>query len=91
MTVFDKRSLMLTPRNPLKQDETLINYELDSEEEWHEEHGEDLQDQGEEEDDYGEEAQEEQDGFIVPDNYFSDDEIKNNEDSEDNEFYNAFR
>jgi Chromatin assembly factor 1 subunit A len=33
---FEKRSFILTPRNPLKKDETVIDYEMDSEEEWNE-------------------------------------------------------
>jgi hypothetical protein len=35
---------MLSCRNPFKVDENLINYDLDSEDEWAEENGEDLQD-----------------------------------------------
>lgn len=83
--IKNKRSLILNPRNPLKTDETVINYDLDSEEEWNEENGEDLNSQKmEEDDDYGDEA-EEQDGFIVSDNHLSDDEILNNQYDTDDE------
>jgi len=40
--VKHKKSVILNPRNPLRIDDTIINYDLDSEEEWHEENGEDL-------------------------------------------------
>jgi hypothetical protein len=33
---FEKKSFILNPRNPLRKDETIIDYEMDSEEEWNE-------------------------------------------------------
>jgi hypothetical protein len=33
---FEKKSHFLTPRNPLVKDDTIIDYEMDSEEEWNE-------------------------------------------------------
>lgn len=69
-----KRS-MLTCRNPFRVDENLINYDLDSEDEWAEENGEDLQDadcqklSDDDEDDLAE--QEAAKGFIVDDDYLS--------------------
>ena len=39
---LEKKSLFLTPRNPLKKDETIIDYDMSSEEEWNEQNGEDL-------------------------------------------------
>lgn len=66
---------MLTCRNPFKVDEGLINYLLDSEDEWAEENGEDLQDadcqklSDDDEDDLAE--QEAAKGFIVDDDYLS--------------------
>jgi|LauGreDrversion4_2_1035121.scaffolds.fasta_scaffold1611813_1 hypothetical protein len=33
---FDKKSIFVNPRNPFKKDDTLIDYEMDSEEEWNE-------------------------------------------------------
>ncbi len=77
---FDKRSFVLTARNPLKKDETVIDYEMDSEEEWNEQNGEDVADNkmDEDEDDEVEKMlREEEDeepeaaGFIVPDDYLS--------------------
>jgi Chromatin assembly factor 1 subunit A len=34
--VFEKKSLRLTGRNPMKKDETIIDYDMSSEEEWNE-------------------------------------------------------
>lgn len=42
MGKFSKTSLVLNPRNPLKKDETVIDYDMSSEEEWNEQNGEDL-------------------------------------------------
>jgi chromatin assembly factor 1 subunit A len=39
---FHKKSALLDPKNPSKKDETIIDYEMDSEEEWNEQNGEDL-------------------------------------------------
>jgi hypothetical protein len=33
---FEKQSLVLNPRNPLIKDETVIDYDMSSEEEWNE-------------------------------------------------------
>ena len=69
------KKYMLTCRNPFKVDENLINYDLDSEDEWAEENGEDLQDadcqklSDDDEDDLAE--QEAAKGFIVDDDYLS--------------------
>lgn len=66
---------VLTCRNPFKADPNLINYDLDSEDEWAEENGEDLQDadcqkySDDDEDDLAE--QEAAEGFIVDDDYLS--------------------
>lgn len=40
--VFDKKSAFLDPRRPLMKDETLIDYDMSSEEEWNEQNGEDV-------------------------------------------------
>lgn len=34
--LFQKKSYILNPRNPLKKDETVIDYDMSSEEEWNE-------------------------------------------------------
>ena len=80
---YDKKSYFLEPKNPLKKDETIIDYDMDSEEEWNEQNGEDLaadNKQDEEEDDeveklLREEGDEEEAGFIVPDDYLSASEL----------------
>ena len=80
---FDKRSHFLTARNPFKKDETIIDYELDSEDEWNEQNGEDVNDvkADEGEDDeveklLREEGEDEEEiGFIVPDDYLSASEL----------------
>ncbi len=76
--LFTKQSLRLTGRNPLRKDETVIDYEMDSEEEWNEQNGEDLENRPEDEDAEDEEEKmliesegEQEEGFIVPDDYLS--------------------
>lgn len=39
---FDKRSTIISARNPFKKDEQIFDYEMDSEDEWAEQHGEDI-------------------------------------------------
>jgi hypothetical protein len=77
--VFEKRSFIVCPKNPLKKDETMIDYDMSSEEEWNEVNGEDLDNkQEEEEEDEDEKMMEEADeeeGFIVPDDYLSASEL----------------
>ena len=67
------QSKVLTCRNPFKADEVLIDYDMDSEDEWAEENGEEINDDNEKSDDDDEEAgdQEEVQGFIVDDDYLS--------------------
>ena len=69
-----KKSEILSCRNPFKADENIINYEMDTEDEWAEENGESLREDGanksdEEDDDF--EDEEDQQGFIVDDDYLS--------------------
>ncbi|XP_022105893.1 chromatin assembly factor 1 subunit A-like [Acanthaster planci] len=69
-----KKSEMINPRNYLKKDEDMLDYEVDSDEEW-EEPGESLshsegEDDGEDVDDGGDSD----DGFFVPHGYLSEDE-----------------
>ena len=40
--VFEKRSRVLTAKNPFKRDDDVLDYDLDSEEEWNEQNGLDL-------------------------------------------------
>ena len=66
---------MITARNPFKRDEGLIDYEMDSEDEWAEQHGEDLDKKDAEEEQEDEEMangeDEEEGGFIVSDGHLS--------------------
>ena len=73
---FEKFSRVLTARNPFKKDEDVIDYEIDSEDEWNEQNGLDLNaPQGDEgEDDEVEKIlkeEGEEEGFIVSDGYLS--------------------
>ena len=72
-----KRSASVRARTPLKKDEDILNYDMDSDEEWEEEEpGESLSNsEGEDEEDgCPNDDDEEQDGFFVPHGYLSDDE-----------------
>lgn len=79
---FDKKSYILNPKDPLRKDDTIIDYDMSSEEEWNEQNGEDVdgKNQDEEEDDeienmLKEDGDEEEEGFIVPDDYLSASEL----------------
>jgi len=66
---FERKSFILDPRSPFKKDATIIDYDMDSEDEWNELNGEDLgADMECSESDEGSEVEA---GFIVPDNYLS--------------------
>ncbi|XP_027882576.1 chromatin assembly factor 1 subunit A [Xiphophorus couchianus] len=71
-----KTSSHISPRCPLRQDKDLLDYEVDSDEEWEEEEpGESLShSEGEEEEEGGEDDDDDDDGFFVPHGYLSDDE-----------------
>ncbi|XP_061894667.1 chromatin assembly factor 1 subunit A isoform X1 [Entelurus aequoreus] len=71
-----KKSRHITARCPFRQDKDLLDYEVDSDEEWEEEEpGESLShSEGEDEEEGGEEDEDEDDGFLVPHGYLSDDE-----------------
>ncbi|XP_047442749.1 chromatin assembly factor 1 subunit A [Mugil cephalus] len=73
---WSKKSSHITPRCPLRQDKVLLDYEVDSDEEWEEEEpGESLShSEGEDEEEGGEDDDEDDDGFFVPHGYLSDDE-----------------
>ncbi|XP_020354558.1 chromatin assembly factor 1 subunit A [Oncorhynchus kisutch] len=72
-----KNSPHISPRCPLRQDKDLLDYEVDSDEEWEEEEpGESLShSEGEDNDnDGGENDDDDEDGFFVPHGYLSDGE-----------------
>ena len=76
--IWTKTSTVIRGRNPFAKDEEQIDYDMDSEEEFEEENGEDIMSERDEDDDeMGEDDDEE--GFIVPDGYLSQSE-KNDED-----------
>ncbi|XP_048583932.1 uncharacterized protein LOC116615698 [Nematostella vectensis] len=71
-----KKSKKISPKNPFKKDEVLLDYEVDSDEEWEEEEpGESLSNsEGEDEDNEDNDEDDEDEGFFVPHGYLSDDE-----------------
>ena len=71
---FEKQSKVITARNPWKKDEALLDYEMESEDEWAEQNGEDLDKKDAEEELEDEEMANEEDeeaGFIVSDGHLS--------------------
>uniref|UniRef100_A0A3Q2EDZ0 Chromatin assembly factor 1, subunit A (p150) n=1 Tax=Cyprinodon variegatus TaxID=28743 RepID=A0A3Q2EDZ0_CYPVA len=72
---WSKKSSHISPRCPLRQDKNLLDYEVDSDEEWEEEEpGESLSHSEGEEEEEGGEDDDDDDGFFVPHGYLSDDE-----------------
>ncbi|XP_019752386.1 chromatin assembly factor 1 subunit A isoform X2 [Hippocampus comes] len=70
-----KTSLHISPRCPLRKDTDLLDYEVDSDEEWEEEEpGESLSHSEGEDEDEGGEDDDDNDGFFVPHGYLSEDE-----------------
>ena len=73
---LEKKSDKIKPRNPLRKDEFLIDYDKDSDEEEAEENGEDLKsNDGDEEEEEKEDDEEDQNKWIVPDGYLSENEL----------------
>ncbi|XP_023572703.1 chromatin assembly factor 1 subunit A [Octodon degus] len=72
---WNKRTAVIHPRHPWAQDKKLLDYEVDSDEEWEEEEpGESLShSEGDDEEEVGED-EDEDDGFLVPHGYLSEDE-----------------
>ncbi|KAI5101043.1 chromatin assembly factor 1 subunit A [Silurus meridionalis] len=71
---WSKKSTHISPRCPFKVDKDLLDYEVDSDEEWEEEEpGESLSHSEGDDDDEGDDD-EEDDGFFVPHGYLSDGE-----------------
>ena len=74
--IFDKQNKLINGRNPFYTDESgLVDYDLDSEEEWHELHCEDLENESLLKDDETEPNGDDTDlvaeGFIVADDHYS--------------------
>jgi len=80
MTEFTLRSSRISARRPLERDDDVVNYELDSEDEWNEENGEDLNAQGPDESDEDEDMADEEEAeefgkYFIPDDYLSQSEL----------------
>ncbi|XP_062308729.1 chromatin assembly factor 1 subunit A [Osmerus eperlanus] len=73
---WSRKSSHITPRCPLRQDKVLLDYEVDSDDEWEEEEpGESLShSEGDDDDEGGENDDDDDDGFFVPHGYLSDGE-----------------
>ena len=78
---YSKKSQVIGPRRPFARDQGLLDYQLDSDEEWEE--GEDLEEMGESDEEEQEVEGEEEDGFEVPDGYLSADEMEGGEGDEE--------
>ncbi|XP_033634465.1 chromatin assembly factor 1 subunit A-like [Asterias rubens] len=86
-----QQSKMVNPRNYLKKDEDLLDYEIDSDDEW-EEPGESLShSEGEEDGEDDVDAGDSDDGFFVPHGYLSESEGCEGEDEEEGESWKARR
>uniref|UniRef100_A0A673J2C0 Chromatin assembly factor 1 subunit A-like n=1 Tax=Sinocyclocheilus rhinocerous TaxID=307959 RepID=A0A673J2C0_9TELE len=78
-----KKSTRISPRCPLRQDKGLLDYEVDSDEEWEEEEpGESLSHSEGDDDDEGGDDDDDDDGFFVPHGYLSEGEGALEEDEE---------
>ncbi|XP_040040643.2 chromatin assembly factor 1 subunit A isoform X3 [Gasterosteus aculeatus] len=72
---WSKKSSHISARCPFKQDKKLLDYEVESDEEWEEEEpGESLSHSEGEDEEEGGEDDDDDDGFFVPHGYLSDDE-----------------
>ncbi|XP_016356120.1 chromatin assembly factor 1 subunit A-like [Sinocyclocheilus anshuiensis] len=78
-----KKSTRISPRCPLRQHKGLLDYEVDSDEEWEEEEpGESLSHSEGDDDDEGGDDDDDDDGFFVPHGYLSEGEGALEEDEE---------
>eukprot|EP00731_Ephydatia_muelleri_P016499 Em0009g923a len=76
-------SNVVGPRNPFKLDKEVLNYDVDSDEEWEEEEpGENIS-HSENEQESGEEEDGDNDGFFVPHGYLSEGEGQSSEEEEE--------
>ncbi|XP_030640106.1 chromatin assembly factor 1 subunit A [Chanos chanos] len=72
---WSRKSRCISPRCPLRQDKVLLDYEVDSDEEWEEEEpGESLSHSEGDDDDEAGDDDDDDDGFFVPHGYLSDGE-----------------
>ncbi|XP_077698006.1 chromatin assembly factor 1 subunit A isoform X1 [Eretmochelys imbricata] len=72
---WNKKTTVIHPRNPWSKDNKLLDYEIDSDEEWEEEEpGESLSHSEGDDEEEGGEDEDDDDGFFVPHGYLSEDE-----------------
>ncbi|XP_075759151.1 chromatin assembly factor 1 subunit A [Pelodiscus sinensis] len=72
---WNKKTAVIRPRNPWSKDSKLLDYEIDSDEEWEEEEpGESLSHSEGDDEEEGGEDEDDDDGFFVPHGYLSEDE-----------------
>ncbi|XP_051893778.1 chromatin assembly factor 1 subunit A isoform X2 [Pristis pectinata] len=82
---WQKKSAKVNPRNPFAKDEQLLDYEVDSDDEWEEEEpGESLSHSEGDDDDEGDD-EDDDDGFFVPHGYLSEGEGATDEEGENPE------
>lgn len=83
--MYPKSSKLITGRNPFRKDEEILDYDMDSEEEYEELNGEDINSENTNEEEDEEMDEDETPGWIVPDGYLSEEEKKLGQEDEDNE------
>ncbi|XP_067824215.1 chromatin assembly factor 1 subunit A isoform X2 [Heptranchias perlo] len=71
---WQKKSMKVNPRNPLAKDEQLLDYEVDSDDEWEEEEPGESLSHSEGDDDDEADDEDDDDGFFVPHGYLSEGE-----------------
>ncbi|XP_038633155.1 chromatin assembly factor 1 subunit A isoform X1 [Scyliorhinus canicula] len=71
---WQKKSTKVNPRNPLAKDEQLLDYEVDSDDEWEEEEPGESLSHSEGDDDDEADDEDDDDGFFVPHGYLSEGE-----------------
>ncbi|XP_069784934.1 chromatin assembly factor 1 subunit A isoform X2 [Narcine bancroftii] len=82
---WQKKSARISPRNPFVKDEPLLDYDVDSDDEWEEEEpGESLSHSEGDDDDEGDD-EDDDDGFFVPHGYLSEGEGVTDEEGENPE------
>jgi len=80
-----KKTAHISGRKPFGRDTDVFNYDIDSDEEWIDEPGENLSDAADEDEEEEKETEDDQDGFFVPHGYLSDDEGIKDEIEDDDE------
>ncbi|XP_048415520.1 chromatin assembly factor 1 subunit A [Stegostoma tigrinum] len=82
---WQRKSTKVNPRNPLAKDEHLLDYEVDSDDEWEEEEPGESLSHSEGDDDDEADDEDDDDGFFVPHGYLSEGEGATDEEGENPE------